>query len=184
MEFFGIIQPLHPCIPSLYTSRFVGLIFLLSFLEYQHNTYHGPSSKHCRVPLPQSLDAKPLRFTDSPQHRLSRSRRKTRPPPRRKSSSAAPDADDKSSVSIPVDAHVPQRRKQHDFSVGSSLKTIFFFFLEGGEGFYSLLFLFIFQVQLFIMDVKVNLETFVYGFEFISVYKFLTMPSGFCRETR
>ncbi|XP_025420103.1 mitogen-activated protein kinase kinase kinase 9 isoform X3 [Sipha flava] len=53
----------------------------------KHNTYHGPP-KHFRTPLMQGLDAKPLRFTDSPQHRLSRSRRKTRPSPRRKSSSA------------------------------------------------------------------------------------------------
>eukprot|EP00102_Acyrthosiphon_pisum_P018541 XP_016655751.1 PREDICTED: mitogen-activated protein kinase kinase kinase 10 isoform X3 [Acyrthosiphon pisum] len=63
---------------------------------HKHNTYHGPSSKHFRVPLPQSSDAKPLRFTDSPQHRLSRSRRKSRPPPRRKSSSVVGCADEKS----------------------------------------------------------------------------------------
>lgn len=32
---------------------------------YHHNTYHGPA-RHLRTPL--SLDARPLRFTDSPQH--------------------------------------------------------------------------------------------------------------------
>ncbi|XP_022172420.1 mitogen-activated protein kinase kinase kinase 10 isoform X2 [Myzus persicae] len=63
---------------------------------HKHNTYHGQSSKHFRMPLPLSSDAKPLRFTDSPQHRLSRSRRKSRPPPRRKSSSVAGCADEKS----------------------------------------------------------------------------------------
>ncbi|KAL4143192.1 hypothetical protein QTP88_005550 [Uroleucon formosanum] len=63
---------------------------------HKHNTYHGLSSKHFRVPLPQSSEVKPLRFTDSPQHRLSRSRRKSRPPPRRKSSSVVGCADEKS----------------------------------------------------------------------------------------
>ncbi|XP_059482536.1 mitogen-activated protein kinase kinase kinase 10-like isoform X2 [Neocloeon triangulifer] len=32
---------------------------------YPHNTYHGPT-RHLRTPL--SLDSRPLRFTDSPQH--------------------------------------------------------------------------------------------------------------------
>ncbi|XP_025192427.1 mitogen-activated protein kinase kinase kinase 10 isoform X3 [Melanaphis sacchari] len=63
--------------------------------QHKHNTYHGPSSKHFRLPLPQSSDVKPLRFTDSPQHRLSRSRRKSRTPPRRKSSSVTRCTDDK-----------------------------------------------------------------------------------------
>jgi len=53
---------------------------------FKHDTYHGPS-KHFRVPLTQNFDAKPLRFTDSQQHRLSRSRKKTKPTFRRKSTS-------------------------------------------------------------------------------------------------
>lgn len=73
------------------------LINCLIFLAHKHNTYHGPSN-HLRASLSQNLDAKPLRFTDSPQHRLSRSRRKTRPPPRRKSSSAC--TNDRNDVSF------------------------------------------------------------------------------------
>jgi len=74
--------------------------YIFLFPAHKHNTYHGPSSKHFRAPLPQTSDAKPLRFTDSPQHRLSRSRRKSRPPPRRKSSSVVGCTDEKSHVSV------------------------------------------------------------------------------------
>ncbi|XP_050520331.1 mitogen-activated protein kinase kinase kinase 10-like isoform X2 [Daktulosphaira vitifoliae] len=53
--------------------------------SHKHNTYHGPS-RHLRLPLTHSYETKPLRFTDSPQHRSSRSRKKSRSSPKRKSS--------------------------------------------------------------------------------------------------
>jgi len=78
--------------------RFTNRTPALFFSAHKHNTYHGPT-KHFRSPLSQNLDAKPLRFTDSPQHRLSRSRRKTKPSPRRKSSSGCV-VDDKTNSDV------------------------------------------------------------------------------------
>ncbi|XP_050433965.1 mitogen-activated protein kinase kinase kinase 10 isoform X2 [Adelges cooleyi] len=64
--------------------------------SHKHNTYHGPT-RHFRVPLSQSLDAKPLRFTDSPQHRSSRSRKKHhRSSPKKKHNAASTDNNDAS----------------------------------------------------------------------------------------
>lgn len=104
MSFTLIVHAYHRDIGSPRCSSYISIDISVDFsvpvLEHKHNTYHGPSSKHFRAPLPQSSDAKPLRFTDSPQHRLSRSRRKSRPLPRRKSSSVTRCTDDKSHVSV------------------------------------------------------------------------------------